>query len=309
MAKLSQSVLEELWFGEDDPATADAKAAKSLAAHLAELEGLRPFPVVVQKVIACVSRPDFRMDQVRDLIEEDPALAARILRVANSVAFQTRLPCASIQDAIIRMGARAVTDLAAGMAAMTAFADVKGAGKVVREHCVGTAAIVRALAYRGSDGVIPAIAFLAGLLHDIGKLLLMQTRHQTYAQLVGSAVGTTDELHLREREFLGYDHAVLGGHVLAKWGLPSPLPKVVAWHHQPTRANKAGGSVAVLVACLRVADVIDTLVSSDKPTDGATAKRLADGSDAVHAGLGEGDIAATLAEAPKLRGEALMLFR
>jgi hypothetical protein len=63
------------------------------------------------------------------------------------------------------------------------------------------------------------------------------------------------------------------------------------------------------VACLRVADVIDTLVSSDKPTDGATAKRLADGSDAVHAGLGEGDIAATLAEAPKLRGEALMLFR
>jgi len=111
-----------------------------------------PFPVVVQKVIACVSRPDFKTEQVRDLIEEDPALAARILRVANSVAFQTRLPCASIQDAIIRMGARAVTDLAAGMSAMTAFADVKGAGKAVREHCAGTAAIVRALAYRGTDG-------------------------------------------------------------------------------------------------------------------------------------------------------------
>ena len=61
MVKLSTSVLEELWFGEDDPAVADAKAAQSLAAHLAELEGLRPFPVVVQKVIACVSHPDFRM--------------------------------------------------------------------------------------------------------------------------------------------------------------------------------------------------------------------------------------------------------
>jgi putative nucleotidyltransferase with HDIG domain len=309
MAKLSQSVLEELWFGEDDPAAADAKAAESLAAHLAELEGLRPFPVVVQKVIACVSRPDFKMEQVRDLIEEDPALAARILRVANSVAFQTRLPCATIQDAIIRMGARAVTDLASGLAAMTAFADLKGTGKAVREHCVGTAVIVRALAYRMDESIATGVAFLAGLLHDIGKLLIMQTRHQTYADLVGTAVSTADQLHLQEREFLGYDHAVLGGHVLAKWGLPSPLPKVVAWHHQPARANEAKSPVAVLVAAVRVADVIDYLVSSDKPIDSATTKRLAASADVVRIGLSEGDIAATLAEAPQLRSGAMMLFR
>ena len=306
MAKLSTS---ELWFGEDDPYAADAKASASLAAHLAELEGLRPFPVVVQKVMACVSRPDFRTEQVRDLIEEDPALAARILRVANSVAFQTRMPCVSIQDAIVRMGARAVTDLSSGLAAMTAFSDLKGAGTAVREHCVGAAAIVRALAFRMSDAAAPAVAFLAGLLHDIGKLLIMQTRHQSYAELLKDAVGTADQIHLQEREFLGYDHAVLGGHVLAKWGLPHPVPLVVAWHHQPVRAYEKGGLVAVLVAVLRIADVIDALVSRDQPIDGATAKRLAAGSDAVHCGLSENDIAATLAEAPKLRGEALMLFR
>jgi putative nucleotidyltransferase with HDIG domain len=309
MVKLSTSVLEELWFGEDDPAVADAKAAQSLAAHLAELEGLRPFPVVVQKVIACVAHPDFRTEQVRDLIEEDPALAARILRVANSVAFRARVPCASIQDAIVRMGARTVADLASGMAAMTAFADLKGAGKAVREHCVGTAAIVRALAYRMSDGVDPAVAFLVGLLHDIGKLLILQTRHQSYAELVAATAGTPDELHLQEREFLGYDHAVLGGHVLAKWGLPNPVPKIVCWHHQPARAYKEGGSLAVLVAVVRVADVIDTLVASERLTDGAALKRLAAGSDAVHGGIREQDIVATFSEASALRGEALMLFR
>jgi putative nucleotidyltransferase with HDIG domain len=309
MLKLSTSVLEELWFGEDDPAVADAKAAQSLAAHLAELEGLRPFPVVVQKVIACVAHPDFRMEQVRDLIEEDPALASRILRVANSAAFHARVPCASIQDAIVRMGARTVADLASGMAAMTAFADLKGAGKAVREHCVGTAAIVRALAYRMSDGVDPAVAFLAGLLHDIGKLLILQTRHQSYAELVAATAGTPDELHLQEREFLGYDHAVLGGHVLAKWGLPNPVPKIVAWHHQPARAYQEGGSVAALVAVVRIADVIDTLVSSDKLAEGAALKRLATSSDAVHGGIREKDIVATFSEASVLRGEALMLFR
>jgi putative nucleotidyltransferase with HDIG domain len=276
---------------------------------LAELEGLRPFPVVVQKVIACVAHPDFRTEQVRDLIEEDPALASRILRVANSAAFHARVPCASIQDAIVRMGARTVADLASGMAAMTAFADLKGAGKAVREHCVGTAAIVRALAYRMSDGVDPAVAFLAGLLHDIGKLLILQTRHQSYAELVAATAGTPDELHLQEREFLGYDHAVLGGHVLAKWGLPNPVPKIVAWHHQPARAYQEGGSVAALVAVVRIADVIDMLVSSDKLAEGAALKRLATSSDAVHGGIREKDIVATFSEASVLRGEALMLFR
>jgi putative nucleotidyltransferase with HDIG domain len=207
------------------------------------------------------------------------------------------------------MGARTVADLASGMAAMTAFADLKGAGKAVREHCVGTAAIVRALAYRMSDGVDPAVAFLAGLLHDIGKLLILQTRHQSYAELVAATAGTPDELHLQEREFLGYDHAVLGGHVLAKWGLPNPVPKIVAWHHQPARAYQEGGSVAALVAVVRIADVIDMLVSSDKLAEGAALKRLATSSDAVHGGIREKDIVATFSEASVLRGEALMLFR
>jgi putative nucleotidyltransferase with HDIG domain len=306
VAKLSTSVLEELWFGEDDPNAADAKAAASLAAQLSKLEGLRPFPVVVQKVIACVSRPDFRVETVRDFIEEDPALATRILRVANSAAFQTRVPCKSIQDAIVRMGARTVTNLASGMAAMTAFADVQGKGKLVREHCVGTAAIVRALCYRLGDAV-PAVAFVTGLLHDIGKLLILQTRGD-YASWPGIGSRVADQVHIREREVLGYDHAVLGGHMLAQWGLPEPLPKVVAWHHQPSRAYREGGESADLVAVLRIADLIDTVVSGGDPVDASTSKRLAAGSDAGQVGLGERDIAAVLGEASQLRGEALTLF-
>jgi putative nucleotidyltransferase with HDIG domain len=308
MAKVSSSVLEELWFGEDDPAAADAKAAASLAAHLAELEGLRPLPVVVQKVIAYVARPDFRVEKVRDFIEEDPALAARLLRVANSAAFQRRTPCASIQDAIVRMGARTVTDLASAMAAMTAFADLNGAGRVVRDHCVGTAAIVRALAYRMGESVSPSVAFLVGLLHDIGKLLIIQTRDETYASIPGIANGNADEIHLREREILGYDHAVLGGHVLAMWGLPSPIPKAVAWHHQPGRAHLDAGSIAPLVAAVRVADAIDILVRNENPIDAATVNRLASSADAVQCSLRAADIADTLADASRLRGEALALF-
>jgi putative nucleotidyltransferase with HDIG domain len=271
MGKVSTSVLEELWFGEDDPEAADAMAAASLAAHLAEIEGLRPFPVVVQKVIAYVARPDFRVEKVRDFIEEDPAMAARLLRMANSAAFQRRMPCASIQDAIVRLGARMVTDLASAMAAMTAFGDLKGTGKMVREHCVGTAAIVRALAYRMGESITPSVAFLVGLLHDIGKLLIIQTRDEAYVSIPGIASGNADEVHLREREILGYDHAVLGGHVLAKWGLPSPVPKVVAWHHQPGRAYKEGGATAALVATLRIADAIDILVRRGKTLDAGVA--------------------------------------
>jgi len=206
------------------------------------------------------------------------------------------------------MGARTVTDLASGMAAMTAFADPQGAGKAVREHCVGTAAIVRALAYRMSDGFAPSAAFLAGLLHDIGKLLIMQTRHQSYTELVAAAGGVPTRstcANANSWATITRCWAACSGQV----GTARARAQGRAWHHQPARAYQQGGHVAALVAVFADRDVMDSMVCNDKPTDGAALKRLAAGSDAVHSGIHEKDIAATLAEAPKLRGEALMLFR
>jgi HD-like signal output (HDOD) protein len=212
--KLSTSVLEELWFGEDDPKASDDAAAASLAAKLAELEGLRPFPAVVQRVMEYVNRPDFEVRKLETMIEEDPALAAKVLRVANSAAFAGSQPVSSIREAAVRLGARQVSDVAASIAAMAMFKDVKGVGRTVRDHMVTTAMLVRVLGSRKERA--SAAGYLTGLLHDMGKLLLLQTEDQSYEDALTKIVNS-DEAHLRERELLGFDHAVLGGHVLKQW--------------------------------------------------------------------------------------------
>lgn len=304
-AKLSTSVLEELWFGEDDPQASDEAAAGSLAARLAELEGLRPFPAVVQRVMDYVGRPDFDVWRLQRMIEEDPSLSAKVLRVANSAAFAGAQPVASIRDAAVRLGARTISDVAASIAAMAMFPDLKGTGRAIRDHMVSLAMIMRVLSSR-KESAAPA-AYITGLLHDVGKLLLLQTEDASYEELLAK-IKNPDEAHLREREALGYDHAVLAGHVLKKWGLPDPLPRIVAWHHQPSRAYEAGGEVGFTVALLRLADQLEPMLRRRVPPDPAKLRRLCASADGTHAGMGEGDLVALWRELEDAHRDGGKLF-
>src|SRR5262249_40391562 len=87
-------------------------------------------------------------------------------------------------------------------------------------------------------------------------LLSMQTEELPYDALPSDYM-RFDTVYLHERRLVGYDHAVLGGHVLKQWKLPHAVAMAVAWHHQPGRAYAAGGDEALLVAIVRIADRID----------------------------------------------------
>ncbi|HEY0710025.1 MAG TPA: HDOD domain-containing protein [Polyangia bacterium] len=304
-AKLSTSILEELWFGEDDPKASDDAAAASLAAKLAELEGLRPFPAVVQRVMAYVSRPDFDVRKLETMIEEDPALAAKVLRVANSAAFAGSQPVPSIREAAVRLGARQISDVAASIAAMAMFKDLTGVGRTVRDHMVTTAMLVRVLGSRKERA--SSSGYLTGLLHDMGKLLLLQTEDEAYEATLAK-VTAKDEVHVRERELLGFDHAVLGGHVLKMWGLPDPIPRVVAWHHQPVRAYEEGGEIGLTVALIRVADQIEPLLQAHEAVDSPKLARILSNTDCAQAGLRERDFVALWPDLEDAHRNALKLF-
>ena len=99
--------------------------------------------------------------------------------------------------------------------------------------------------------------FLCGLLHDLGKLLLLQVSGIDYQKLDPKVLTQADEAFVHERALLGYDHAVLGGHVLDAWKLPQNVAEVVAWHHQPGRAYEHGGELGLGVALVRMANRID----------------------------------------------------
>jgi len=300
--------LEELWLDGAMPSDGDRAAARSLAARLGEFEGLRPFPAVVQELVAYIGRPDFKVEKVRQMIESDPALASRIMRVANSVAFRAYEPCTSVANAIVRIGTTNLAHLSMAMAAMTLFKDLGGIGMRIRDHCAGTAAVARELAFRMGRSVVSSKVLLAGLLHDIGKLLMIQTGDRDYVALINEDL-SPNTAHKREMQWPGFDHAMLGGHVLARWNLPEPLPQIVACHHQPQSIQGKAGVVPMAIATLRLADAIDWLLAQPQNPDPIVLKNLARSPDGAHAGFGEDTLNELWDDLRTARAEARSLFR
>jgi len=305
--KISETILEELWFGEDNAKAITDQAATSFAAAMADLEGLRPFSEVARRVLEYVSNPDFEVARLQNILEQDPALATKVLRLANSAAFRPREPCGTIKQAIMVLGSRTLSEVATSLSMMAMFSDLSGIGRVVRDHCAATGALVRALALHKANA--GTNSYIVGLLHDFGKLLLIQAQPATYAKIHGIDLSGEDTVHLREREVLGFDHAVLGAHMLKKWALPNPIPKVVAWHHQPVRASAAGGDVGLLVALIRLADKIDRVLTSHALPDAEETARIAASAECDYLGFRARDLAALWEELSSVKREAEQIFR
>ncbi|MCP4606770.1 MAG: HDOD domain-containing protein [Proteobacteria bacterium] len=304
--KLAGSVLEELWFAEDDTTDATEEASQSLAAKVAEVSGLKPFPVVAQRILGFLGNPNFRTVEVTTALEEDPALAAGIMRMANSAFFAGSKQCSSIQQAFVRLGANSVREVVASVATMDMFPDTGGLGKKIRDHCASTAAIVQVLARdftpRHTEGI-----FLCGLMHDIAKMLLMESEEIVYSANDSQDVLEPDQIHLNERKVLGYDHAVLGGHVVTSWKIPDPIPKVIAWHHQPTRAY-SDNQIGPMIAVLRIADHLDSILRTGPENYDEILESYAKKVDCTYAHISAEDLIRRWDILYQVRADALHLF-
>ena len=300
--------LSDLWLDGAPASESDLRAANSLAARLACFDGLRPFSRVVQNLIDHMSHQDFDMDEARKLIESDPALAARILRVANSAAYRGYGPCASVAQAIVRIGATNVSGLAMAMSAMTLFKDLGGVGQSIRDHSAGTAAVARELAVCFDQDTLSSKVFLAGLLHDFGKLLIIQTGDIAYAAMVAQEPSPCS-LHLREQALWGFDHAILGAHVLVSWNIPEPIPQLIACHHQPKGGQGGASALAKALDLLRLADVVDWLLGQGCDANSPWVQRLANSPDGVRVGLSEETLPSLWSNLRTIREEALLVFK
>ncbi len=253
--EFSQSVSQALKYAEKNAAQSADVASQSLAAKLAAVEGLRPFPVVAQKVMSILNNPNFKMQDVTRAVKNDPSLAANVMRMANSAFFSRGRTVDSIDRAIMRLGQKTLREVVCSVAMMDMFPDVRGIGKMVRDHQAATAAVAQELV----RDLIPSYvdgAFLCGLVHDLGKLLLIESEEMLYNTEDALSLMEPDRAYMREQDALGYDHAILGGQILWHWNFPEPVPKVVAWHHQPSLAY-ADSSVDYLTAILRIADHVE----------------------------------------------------
>jgi putative nucleotidyltransferase with HDIG domain len=196
---------------------------------------MMPLPASAQKVLKLTDDENANPDVLREMIQSDPVLVARILRRLNSSYYALSQKVSDLKSAIALLGLREIRNLAMTVFVSRLYDGGSGHGTYRREnlwsHSVGVAVASRLVARVCGRGAAEE-AYIAGLLHDIGLILLDQTLRRHFHKVID---GLSEEIptHIVENRILAFDHAILGGFVARKWNFPDSVAAAITFHHQP----------------------------------------------------------------------------
>jgi putative nucleotidyltransferase with HDIG domain len=225
-------------------------------AWMERLERLPVLPAGYRELQGALADEACGLEDIARIVSRDPAMTGELLQLANSAAFAPPSPVGTVHDALSVVGVGVLRGL---VLAQGLFRDLAcpSRGMLSREylwrHSFSTGMLARTLARRfGSPATVdPETAFTAGLLHDIGKLLLSSAFGERYFQIMVRSVNEQRALHVLEREAFGAGHDDVGAYLFGLWQLPQPLVEAVRWHHCPSIPGETfSGATAVHLASL-----------------------------------------------------------
>jgi HD-like signal output (HDOD) protein len=213
---------------------------------------LLAIPRVVGEVLRRLDDPNSRQSDIAKVLEQDPALVAILLRLANSPAFAPARTVDSVERALMLLGREHLRRLVIAGAVTQASERLPVQDLLPLElfwrHSSYCAVIARLLAERCAPALAGTV-FLGGLLHDLGQLILFsqepQAAHQAFLRSLGDP--ETFSPQDAERAELGFDHAELGGVLAERWGLPESLAACLRYHHAPRDAPEEHRLAVALV--------------------------------------------------------------
>jgi putative nucleotidyltransferase with HDIG domain len=192
---------------------------------------LPTIPMVVARVLEVVNNPNASAGQLEGALRDDSGLVSRILRMANSAYYQRVREAKSVKDAITILGFRTVTNLVLASSTRSLYSPFGLHENMLWEHSVGTAITAAHLA--GQFRVLrPDEALVAGLLHDIGKVILNLAKPEEYRQVAESVYNHGRTYYESEREILGFTHCDVGTSLVKKWNFPIEFGKTIYYHHR-----------------------------------------------------------------------------
>ena len=213
---------------------------------------LPPMKSTVLRVMELLRDPEVMTATLAETVRYDPILATRVLRLANSALYSLRKPVTTIQKALDAIGTRSLYDLVM----LDAMAD--GFGNEIRnsvliksiwEHSIAVGLLsrelIRMLKLQGGEE-----AFVCGLLHDIGKILMLRADVERFESLLEHK--TERGMLEWEERIYGFDHTEVGSYVANKWRLPDAVCSVIMYHHSPSKSNQS----IVMANVVNAADLI-----------------------------------------------------
>ncbi len=243
------------------------KVKPTLEQIIRDVQDLPALPQVVEQVIRVTEDPDSTVNELNDIICQDQVLTARILRLANSAYYGFPRRISTVVEAIVILGFNTIRNLALAASVYDLLnREVPGyqLGKgELWSHSIACAMAVRLLA-RQVRFPSPDQAFVAGLLHDIGKIVLSVYMQDAYLEIINAVKEKRIPFSEAEKDVLGFTHAEVGAKVAEKWNLPVPLVEAIAFHHEPTKT----GENARLTALVHIADAVCMMMGIGLGGDG-----------------------------------------
>jgi putative nucleotidyltransferase with HDIG domain len=212
---------------------------------LGDLPALSP---VVAQLNATLGREDVGVNDVEAIIRRDPVIAARVVSAANAAAYATRTPATSIRSALMKLGLVRVRRLTMLVGLYNAMPVTQPLQQAFWRHSLAVAQAADVIGRRVDVPVLADVVFLAGLLHDLG-LLVLTSHYAEDLALVRAAASRYETLHEAERDLMGIDHPEIGARLAESWAFPDAIVSAIRFHHRPSLGPAEARPTAAVI-CL-----------------------------------------------------------
>src|SRR5687768_8600514 len=233
----------------------------ALTALVGKLERIPAVPTTYTELSRLAADPKADSAMFAKVIEMDAAVCAKVLQLVNSAYFGLGQKIVSIRPAVTYLGVEIIKSLVLSSTSFSdkAISDVKGfSPDRLQQHSMLTAVLAKKIV---SNPALADAAFTAGLLHDIGALVLLYAAPPDYVRSLERKKELNGDTAAAEREIFGVTHAEVGAYLLGLWGIPFPIVEAVAFHHRP---NEVQPESRALVGAVHIASgIVDGMMEVD----------------------------------------------
>ncbi|OGR26793.1 MAG: diguanylate cyclase [Desulfobacterales bacterium RIFOXYA12_FULL_46_15] len=224
-----------------------------------EGEKLPSFPQAAAKLLEASKDEKSTLADLAQIVETDPGISVRVLEIVNSAMYGLKRKITVLSEAVVFLGVNEIKKLALGMTVFEKLFKSGHAEKFDRllfwRHCISVAVLSMEIA-KETQYPDPEEAYIAGLLHDIGKVILDAQGRLNYGDFIDELENSTDLVIEKERDCLGLGHDDVGAFFCSLWKLPEKLTLAVKYHHQPFGHAGLIKEEKLLVSIISVADFL-----------------------------------------------------
>lgn len=229
----------------------DLLANEQLKQLATRTKSLPALPALYLQLMEELKKEDSSVERISEIISQDLGMTSKILQLVNSAFFGLSQQMADIQEAVIYLGIATIRALVLSIEVFSQFDEKKIKGfsiAALSHHCWMTGSLARTIAkLEHCDAKMEDQYFLAGLLHDVGQLVLASGIPDEYGRLLEDVRLHGKSISEAELAQFNTTHAEVGGYLLGLWGLPNPIVEAVSLHHRPDSSAVHGFSPVIAV--------------------------------------------------------------